>query len=186
MHGTRRTGQDDAAKSAEFRGNGDAVTDLEVREHPKSIKYLFEQHPLGAETLEVAPGILWARIPLPFRLNHVNVWLLREGDGWTLIDTGTADNAARGVWDQLLAGPLSGAPIVRLIATHGHTDHVGLAGWLFNRAGGVPYHITLTEWLSAQLRVEEAKSPLGPRDEPPEPLFDTDSEPPRSRFGRRR
>jgi glyoxylase-like metal-dependent hydrolase (beta-lactamase superfamily II) len=163
MHGTRRTGQDDAAKSAEFRGNGDAVTDLEVREHPKSIKYLFEQHPLGAETLEVAPGILWARIPLPFRLNHVNVWLLREGDGWTLIDTGTADNAARGVWDQLLAGPLSGAPIVRLIATHGHTDHVGLAGWLFNRAGGVPYHITLTEWLSAQLRVEEAKSPLGPR-----------------------
>jgi len=162
MHGTRGTGKSDAATGAEFRGNGDAVTDLEVREHPRSIRYLYEQHPLGAETIEVAPGILWARIPLPFRLNHVNVWLMRESHGWTVVDTGTSDDNARAVWDQLLAGPLSGAPIVHLIATHGHTDHVGLAGWLFERAGGVPYHITLTEWLAAQLRVEEAKSPLGP------------------------
>jgi glyoxylase-like metal-dependent hydrolase (beta-lactamase superfamily II) len=163
MHGTRGTGKDGAATMAEFRGNGDAVTDLEVREHPRSIRYLYEQHPLGAETIEVAPGILWARIPLPFRLNHVNVWLMREAHGWTVIDTGTSDDNARAVWDQLLAGPLSSAPIVHLVATHGHTDHVGLAGWLFQRAGGVPYHITLTEWLSAQLRVEEARSPLGER-----------------------
>jgi glyoxylase-like metal-dependent hydrolase (beta-lactamase superfamily II) len=163
MHGTRGGAQGDPATAAEFRGNGDAVTDLEVREHPRSIRYVHEHHPKGAETIEIAPGILWARIPLPFRLNHVNVWLLREAEGWTIVDTGTSDDAARAVWDALLAGPLSGAPIVRLIATHGHTDHVGLAGWLFNRAGGVPYLITLTEWLSAQLRVEEAKSPLGPR-----------------------
>ena len=163
MHGTRGTDPGNAATAAEFRGNGDTVTDLEVREHPRSIRYVHEQHPTGAETIEIAPGILWARIPLPFRLNHVNVWLLREQDGWTVVDTGTSDDTARAVWDLLLAGPLSGAPIVRLVATHGHTDHVGLAGWLFDRAGGVPYLITLTEWLSAQLRVEEAKSPLGPR-----------------------
>ena len=151
-----------AATPAEFRGNGDAVTEPDDRPQPKSIRYLFEQHPMGAETIEVAPGILWARIPLPFRLNHVNVWLIRESDGWTIVDTGTSDNGARAVWDQLLAGPLSGAPIVRLIATHGHTDHVGLAGWLHDRSGGAPYLITLTEWLHAQLRVEEARTPLGP------------------------
>jgi glyoxylase-like metal-dependent hydrolase (beta-lactamase superfamily II) len=160
MHGSRHNDQSDAAKTAEFRGNGDAVTDLEVHKHPQSITYIYEQHPIGAETIEIAPGILWARIPLPFRLDHVNVWLLRESNGWTLIDTGTSDATARAVWDELLAGVLSGAPIVRMIATHGHTDHVGLAGWLFDRADGVPYHITLTEWLSAQLRVEEATSPL--------------------------
>jgi glyoxylase-like metal-dependent hydrolase (beta-lactamase superfamily II) len=60
----------------------------------------------------------------------------------------------------LLGGVLSGAPIVRLVATHGHTDHVGLAGWLHDRAGGVPYHIALAEWLSAQVRIDEARSPL--------------------------
>ena len=124
------------------------------------LTYPFERHPAGTETFEVAPGILWARVPLPFRLNHVNVWLIRERDGWTLIDTGTANPEARAVWEALLTGVLSGAPIVRLIATHGHTDHVGLAGWLQDRSDGVPYYITLVEWLSAQVRMEEARSPL--------------------------
>jgi glyoxylase-like metal-dependent hydrolase (beta-lactamase superfamily II) len=163
MHGARGKADQGRAASAEFRGNGDAVTEPGDREPPKAIRYLLDRQPVGAETIEVAPGILWARIPLPFRLNHVNVWLLRESDGWTVIDTGTSDDGARAVWDQILAGTLSGAPIVRLVATHGHTDHVGLAGWLHDLAGGVPYLITLTEWLSAQLRVEEAQSPLGPR-----------------------
>ncbi|MDX2159620.1 MAG: MBL fold metallo-hydrolase [Hyphomicrobiaceae bacterium] len=161
MHGTRKEPQVGTIAAAEFRGNGDAVLEPEASVAPRGIRYLYDQHPKGAETIEVAPGILWARIPLPFRLNHVNVWLIRETDGWTVIDTGTSDDGARAVWDVLLDGPLSGAPIVRLVATHGHTDHVGLAGWLDERAGGVPYYITLTEWLSAQLRVEEARSPLG-------------------------
>jgi glyoxylase-like metal-dependent hydrolase (beta-lactamase superfamily II) len=162
MHGSGRGNNTSPATAAEFRGNGDAVLEADGLATHRGIRYLFEQHPIGPETIEVAPGILWARIPLPFRLNHVNVWLLRESDGWTVVDTGTSDDNARHVWDLLLAGPLSGAPIVRLVATHGHTDHVGLAGWLHDRAGGVPYHITMTEWLHAQLRVEEARTPLGP------------------------
>ncbi len=133
-----------------------------TRNAADELRYLYAHHPKGAETLEVAPGILWARIPLPFRLNHVNVWLIREREGWTLIDTGTANAEARAIWEQLLAGVLKGAPIVRLIATHGHTDHVGLAGWLHDLAGGVPYHITLVEWLSAAVRIDESRSAIGP------------------------
>ena len=137
------------------------VTDEAKRpeQKPTTIRYLYEHHPLGAQTFEVAPGILWARVPLPFRLDHVNVWLIRDADGWTLIDTGTANDIARGVWQELLAGVLSGAPIVRLIATHGHTDHVGLAGWLHQIADEAPYHISLIEWQSARLRLDEAKAP---------------------------
>lgn len=139
---------------------GAAAVANAARQHP--IRYLHEQHPKGAETIEVAPGILWARVPLPFRLNHVNCWLIREADGWTLVDTGTANPEARAVWEALFKGVLSGAPIVRLVATHGHTDHVGLSGWLFEKSGGVPFHITLVEWLSATLRIDEARSPLRP------------------------
>lgn len=126
------------------------------------LTYPFENHPKGAETFEVAPGILWARIPLPFRLNHVNVWLLRERDGWAVVDTGTANAEARKIWDTLLGTVLADAPIVRLIATHGHTDHIGLAGWLHELSGGAPYHITLVEWLSATVRIDESRSPIGP------------------------
>jgi glyoxylase-like metal-dependent hydrolase (beta-lactamase superfamily II) len=122
------------------------------------IRYLHESHPQGVETFQVAPGILWARLPLPFRLNHVNVWLLRDEDGWTIIDTGADTAEARGVWEGLLDGPLADGPINRLVATHGHTDHVGLAGWLTERTGGTPFVSTLGEWMSAQIRIWDAQS----------------------------
>lgn len=124
------------------------------------IRYLHETPPKGAEVIEMAPGILWARLPLPFRLNHVNVWLLRDEDGWTMIDTGAATDEARAIWDALFKGPMAGARVNRLVATHGHTDHVGLAGWLVKRAGGVPMHVTLAEWMSAQIRYWEAHAPM--------------------------
>jgi glyoxylase-like metal-dependent hydrolase (beta-lactamase superfamily II) len=84
-------------------------------------------------TKEVAPGILWLRLPLPFLLDHVNVYLLREEDGWTLIDTGLGDDATRAIWERVLSGPLEGRPIVRVLATHLHPDHAGLVGWLTRR-----------------------------------------------------
>ena len=161
MHGTQGHGRLDAAVR-ERAPVGARVEPGARAGEPMPILYPHEQHPKGAETVEVAPGILWVRVPLPFRLNHVNCWLVREVDGWTLIDTGTANPEARAVWDTLLAGVLSGAPIVRLIATHGHTDHVGLSGWLSEISGGAPFHMTLVEWLSATLRIDEARSPLRP------------------------
>lgn len=122
------------------------------------IRYLHETHPKGVETFQIAPGILWARLPLPFRLNHVNIWLLRDADGWTIIDTGVDSPEGRAVWEGLLAGPLGEGRINRLIATHGHVDHVGLSGWLIEKAGGAPFVSTLGEWMAAQIRIWDARS----------------------------
>ncbi len=94
----------------------------------------------------MAPGILWARIPLPFRLNHVNVYMIDDGDGWAIFDTGIDDATTRNVWEHLLAGPLYGRRITRLIVSHFHPDHIGLAGWLTQRFD-VPLVTTQTSYL---------------------------------------
>src|SRR5579863_1457691 len=93
----------------------------------------FPEPPKRGEAIEVAPGILWARIPLPFRLDHVNVYFIDDGDGWAVVDTGINDDNARAAWNALLAGPLAGRRLTRLIVTHMHPDHIGLAGWLTER-----------------------------------------------------
>ncbi|MGA2045722.1 MAG: MBL fold metallo-hydrolase [Roseiarcus sp.] len=95
-----------------------------------SLAFPFPEPPAWGETIEVAPGVLWARIPLPFRLDHVNVYFLDDGDGWAVVDTGIDDAPARQAWRALLAGPLAGRRLTRLIVTHMHPDHIGLAGWL--------------------------------------------------------
>lgn len=88
--------------------------------------------PTGA-VVEIAPGILWTRIPLPFRLDHVNIFLIEDGDGWAVVDTGISNQPTREVWDALVSGPLAGRRLTRLIVTHYHPDHIGLAGWLCER-----------------------------------------------------
>jgi glyoxylase-like metal-dependent hydrolase (beta-lactamase superfamily II) len=93
----------------------------------------FPAPPATGETIEVAPGVLWTRIPLPFRLDHVNVYFLDDGDGWAVVDTGIDNAAARAAWEALIAGPLAGRRLTRLIVTHMHPDHIGLAGWLGER-----------------------------------------------------
>lgn len=80
--------------------------------------------------LEVRPGIFWLRIPLPGRLGHINLWLLDGGDSWTLVDTGLAWMEARQAWDRVAAGLVRDKPVSRIIVTHFHPDHVGLAGYL--------------------------------------------------------
>lgn len=89
--------------------------------------------PGPGRVIEIAPGILWARIPLPFLLNHINVYLLEDGDGWAILDTGIGNDATREVWHTLVSGPLAGRRLTRLIVTHFHPDHIGLAGWLCER-----------------------------------------------------
>jgi glyoxylase-like metal-dependent hydrolase (beta-lactamase superfamily II) len=96
----------------------------------------------------VAPGIRWARLPLPFRLDHVNVYLIEDDGGVAILDTGIDDRACRGAWAKLLAGPLAGQRITRLIVTHCHPDHVGLAQWLVDRTG-LTLEMSETEYLTA-------------------------------------
>jgi glyoxylase-like metal-dependent hydrolase (beta-lactamase superfamily II) len=83
--------------------------------------------------IEVAPGILWLRLALPYRLDHVNVYLLEDGAGFAVLDTGLDDAPTRAAWEALLAGPLAGRPLTRILVTHYHPDHIGLAGWLCER-----------------------------------------------------
>ncbi|MGI9499381.1 MAG: MBL fold metallo-hydrolase [Geminicoccaceae bacterium] len=103
----------------------------------------------GEPMIEMSPGLFGLRLPLPFALNHVNVWLMRDGDGWTLIDTGIADDPTRAFWSEQLENRLDGRPLECLIATHFHPDHMGLAGWLCERTGAA-FYATRTEWLTAR------------------------------------
>ncbi len=95
----------------------------------------FPEAPADGEMMEVAPGIMWLRMPLPFRLDHVNIYLLEDEDGWVVIDTGIANDACRQCWERVLSGPMAGQRISKVIVTHYHPDHIGLAGWLCERTG---------------------------------------------------
>ncbi len=118
--------------------------------HWMELQFPWADVPAPGAVREVAPGILWARLPLPFRLNHVNVWLIDEGDGWTVIDTGCATPQIIAAWETLLAGPMRGCRVTRVVATHGHVDHIGLAGWLVERFGA-DFTATFAEWVWARV-----------------------------------
>ncbi|MDP2739098.1 MAG: MBL fold metallo-hydrolase [Pseudorhodobacter sp.] len=99
----------------------------------------------------VAPGVLWLRLPLPMALDHVNAYALDDGDGWTVIDPGMDTPETREIWAALLAGPLAGKPVTRVVVTHYHPDHIGLAGWF--QARGAELWTTRTSWLFARMLV---------------------------------
>ncbi len=109
--------------------------------------------PEFGETMEVAPGVLWHRMPLPFALNHVNLWLLKEGDGWCAIDTGLTTDPIKAIWEKLLPQ----YPLKRQIVTHYHPDHIGLSGWLEQKTGA-PMWTTQGEYTGALCFAEEAGS----------------------------
>lgn len=105
----------------------------------------------GAAT-EVAPGILWMRMPISVPLDHVNIYAIDGRDGWTLIDSGSAALNGQAAMQTLLDGPLAGKPIARVLVTHFHPDHVGLAGWL-QSAHGAELIATRTTWLLSRMLV---------------------------------
>jgi len=114
------------------------------------IRYPFEVPPAEGEAITVAEGVLWMRLPLPMMLDHVNVFALDDGDSWTVIDTGFASSRSKAIWGKLLAGPMAGKPVGRVIVTHHHPDHVGLAGW-FQSEHGAELWTTRTAWLFSRM-----------------------------------
>ena len=117
------------------------------------IELLTDTPPEPGELREIAPDLHWARLPLPMRLNHVNLWFMREGRGWLVVDAGLDAPMCRETWERLISGPLGSDPLERMVLTHGHPDHVGLAGWLTDRFC-CPLAATRTEWLFANWRRE--------------------------------
>ena len=99
--------------------------------------------PEPGRAVDVAPGVRWVRMQLPFALNHINLWLLRdrlagEGggparEGWTIVDCGIDNAATRAAWEEVFATGLDGLPVLRVIVTHMHPDHIGSANWLCER-----------------------------------------------------
>lgn len=117
------------------------------------IRYPLEQPPGEGEAIAIAPGVLWMRLPLPMALDHVNVFALDEGGaGWTIVDTGFDSRRSRAIWQVLLDGPLGGRPVLRVIGTHHHPDHIGLAGW-FMANHGADLWMSRTAWLTARMLV---------------------------------
>ncbi len=113
------------------------------------LRFPWESPPGAGEAIEVADAILWLRLPLPTKLDHVNVYALDEGDHWTVVDTGMDLASSREAWDALLAGPLAGKPVGRVVLTHHHPDHVGLLGWFAAR--GAEVWATRLGWTLARM-----------------------------------
>jgi glyoxylase-like metal-dependent hydrolase (beta-lactamase superfamily II) len=118
------------------------------------LRYPLETQPGAGETIEVAAGVHWLRMPLPMSLDHVNLWALEDGDGWTLVDTGMQTSKTAAAWEEMLTGPLGGRPVKRVLCTHMHPDHIGMAGWLTRRFN-CPLWMTRLEYVTCRMLVAD-------------------------------
>jgi glyoxylase-like metal-dependent hydrolase (beta-lactamase superfamily II) len=106
----------------------------------------YPEPPPPGQVIEIAPGVQWFRLPLPYRLDHVNIYLIEGTDGWTVLDTGLGTDDCRNAWQVLMNGPLQGQRLSSMLVTHFHPDHVGLAGWLGEQFG-LPLTMPRPEYL---------------------------------------
>ena len=116
--------------------------------------YPFESAPGPGEAVQIAPGVLWLSMPLPMALDHINVWALADGDGWTLVDTGMHTPGTTAAWQHAFAHSLGNRPVRRVICTHMHPDHVGTAGWL-TRQFDCPLWMTRLEYVTCRMLVAD-------------------------------
>ncbi len=127
----------------------------------EGLRFPWDTAPEPGQAIAVADGVLWLRMPMRPPLGHVNVYALEDGAGWTVIDTGVDTADTRAAWTAALAGPLSGRSVTRVIATHHHPDHIGLAGW-FQTAGAALW-TSRTAYLMARMLVLD-EQPVWPEE----------------------
>jgi glyoxylase-like metal-dependent hydrolase (beta-lactamase superfamily II) len=124
-----------------------------------------DELPAPGTARNVADGIRWVRMPLPFALDHINLWLLRDQvdgrEGWTIVDCGVARDEVKTLWDQVFETALGGLPVLRVIVTHMHPDHVGLASWICERWNAKLW-MTATDYVTACLWSSANFNPGGP------------------------
>jgi glyoxylase-like metal-dependent hydrolase (beta-lactamase superfamily II) len=117
------------------------------------MSFPFAEPPGAGSVREVAPGVFWLRMPLPFALNHINLWLLRDAKGWTAVDCGIGLEDTRAHWEKIFAAVVGSSGLTRVLVTHFHPDHFGNAAWLTQRFGA-PLWMTETEFLTAHAQYE--------------------------------
>ena len=114
----------------------------------------------------VADGVKWIRMPLPFALDHINLWLLRDElngrQGWTIVDCGIARDEVKALWERVFEQELDGLPVLRVLVTHMHPDHVGLAHWLCERWNAELW-MTMTDFMVASLWSSRRAATAWPR-----------------------
>ncbi|MFK3819702.1 MBL fold metallo-hydrolase [Pseudomonas sp. NPDC089407] len=119
--------------------------DAQGHEWRAGLRFPWPVPPANGEVQAVAEGVLWLRMPLPFGLDHINLYLLRHGQGWVAVDTGLNNRQTREIWERLFEQALGGLPLLAVICTHFHSDHVGVLGWLTERFR-CPVFMTASEY----------------------------------------
>ena len=128
-----------------------------------TLDYPWSQPPAPGTTIDVAPGVKWLRMPLPFQLDHINLWLVDDGAGWAVVDTGVGLADVRALWERVFPDHLEGRPITRVIVTHFHPDHMGNAAWLMERwavelwCAQAEYLIGQVAWRTGEARDNEPR-----------------------------
>lgn len=116
------------------------------------VSYPYTSPPGPGDHIRVAPGVLWIRMPLPFALDHINLWLLADNEGgtegWTIVDTGYGDDVTKTLWQTHFKTTMRGLPVKKIVVTHYHPDHVGCAGYL-SEITGAPVYMTTSEFMAA-------------------------------------